>query len=131
VRKPKIQFDQESLAVARLTVGLMRNTNAGFFPGMRLSAAIEHYYISLAVLIGDLEGKPLTISKLSRAVGFPRSTLLRKVAVLIDLGYVERVGRLYYTSPGVNIPRYRVILARSVRMNLNTAKKVSKMDGLT
>jgi hypothetical protein len=67
----------------------MRNTNAGFFPGMRLSAAIELYYISLAVFIGDLEGKPLTISKLSRAVGFLRSTLSRKVVVAIDLGYVE------------------------------------------
>ena len=128
---PKIQFARESLAVARLTFALMRNTNVAFFPGMRFSDAIELYYISMAIFIGHLEGRPLTVPKLARAVGYPRATLLRKVAALIEFGYVERVGRFYHPSPGVNIPVYRSVLTRNVRMIVDTGKELSKMGSLT
>ncbi|MGJ5163133.1 helix-turn-helix domain-containing protein [Bradyrhizobium sp. HKCCYLR1051] len=53
--------------------------------------------ISTAVYLAMVEERPLTASELARAVGLPRTTVLRRLAVLQHQGRVERRGRTWRT----------------------------------
>jgi predicted transcriptional regulator len=126
----EIQYGRERLLIARLILALMRHVNAAFFPGLRLAEAIELAHISISVMIGHLEKRPFTLTKLSRGLGYPRATMLRKLARLIELGLVERVGRYYYAGKNANRPRQREIVMRNKRMIKETYKELSKLGPL-
>jgi DNA-binding IclR family transcriptional regulator len=71
----------------------------------------------------------VTLSRLSRATGVPRPTLLRKLDTLIELEYVERRGRHYYLGSGASSPPgVDKISHRIVQLILLTAKELSEMD---
>lgn len=53
--------------------------------------------ISIAVYLAMVEEHPMTASELARAVGLPRTTVLRRLAVLEHQGRVERRGRTWRT----------------------------------
>jgi DNA-binding IclR family transcriptional regulator len=54
--------------------------------------------VSAAVLVGQVEGRPMNVSKLAHYVRLPRTTVLRKLELLIELGLVVRRGQNYCLS---------------------------------
>lgn len=53
--------------------------------------------ISTSVYLAMMEGRPMTALQLARAVGLPRTTVLRRLSVLAHQGRVERRGRVWRT----------------------------------
>ena len=49
----------------------------------------------LRLYLWQLEGTPVTVSMLSRSLGVSRATCRRKLATLIELGFITREGQTY------------------------------------
>ena len=79
--------------------------------------------IALAVLVGQLEGRP-SATKIATYAGLPRSSVQRKLKVLLRIGLVERIGDDGpYRIPEHNLadPRRRAQLERLVAKVLRAA----------
>jgi hypothetical protein len=59
---------------------------------------IETIYICACILMGDIEGKPFTATKLADYMDVPRATVRCRVAHLERWGLVYRVGYKYFAS---------------------------------
>jgi DNA-binding transcriptional ArsR family regulator len=114
-------------AIARMVIALLRNTCTAFFPGKRLNETIDLRYVATCVFLAQVDGRPLSATKLARATGMPRPTLLRKLGVLMDIGYIKRVGRLYFVTEKANLPNLPQVVARNVRIVETTCKELYKM----
>ena len=55
--------------------------------------------ILLALLIGQIEDKPFSVAKLSAYLHLPRTTVIRKLDMLLDWGVIGRIGNSYYVLP--------------------------------
>jgi len=65
--------------------------------------------VSSTVMIGHMEGKPMTASKIAHYLALPRTTVLRKLEILTEVGVIERRRRVYYvcnTMTLCNVSRY-------------------------
>jgi predicted DNA-binding transcriptional regulator len=49
----------------------------------------------LRIYLWQLEGTPVTVSMLSRSLGVSRATCRRKLATLIEWGFIKREGQTY------------------------------------
>jgi DNA-binding MarR family transcriptional regulator len=122
-------IEQDSAAIARMLVALMRTVSAVYYPGMQLIDAIELVYVGIHVFLGYVERRPMTVSRLSRALGMSRATVVRRLETLIEVRYVKRQENFYCPEEGVvNTPHLRDVLARASKIVITTAKELSKMD---
>ena len=58
----------------------------------------------------------------------PRTTVLRRLAALRELGYLERIGNGYYLTTKANVPNQRRVLLDHIKNIQHAAKELSKMD---
>jgi hypothetical protein len=59
--------------------------------------------VGAAVGMGHLDGQLLNASKIAHVLQFPRTTVLRKLGELIELGAVRKCGNVYcLNEPAVN-----------------------------
>ena len=58
----------------------------------------------------------------------PRTTVLRRLTALIELGYLERIGNSYYRTAKSNVPNQRRVLLEHINNIHHAAKELSKMD---
>jgi predicted transcriptional regulator len=122
-------IEQDSAAIARMLVALMRTVSAVYYPGMQLIDGIELVFVGIHVFLGYVERRPMTVSRLSRALGMSRATVVRRLETLIEVGYVKRQENFYCPEEGVvNTPYLRDVLARASKIVITTAKELSKMD---
>src|SRR5262245_25780087 len=66
------------------------------------------------LFIGHAQGRPLSASKLARIAEMPRTTVLRRLTALIELGYLERISNSYYLTAKSNVPNQRRILLEHI-----------------
>ena len=99
-----VEFSREHEVITRLALQLARGVSAKYFPGKPLHHQSELAFLLLYVIIGHVERKPMTVSKLSRAFGLSRATTARWLSELIASGYVERVGNVYWLTEKTNSP---------------------------
>lgn len=59
---------------------------------------IELVLLTLAILIGDAEGRPMNESKLALYTGMPRTTVQRKLLILLQREVVVRDGMTFRLS---------------------------------
>lgn len=112
-----------------MLVALMRTVSAVYYPGMQLIDGIELVFVGIHVFLGYVERRPMTVSRLSRALGMSRATVVRRLETLIEVGYVKRQDNFYCPEEGViNTPYLRDVLARASKIVITTAKELSKMD---
>jgi predicted transcriptional regulator len=89
----------------------------------------ELVFVGIHVFLGYVERRPMTVSRLSRALGMSRATVVRRLETLIEVGYVKRQENFYCPEEGViNTPYLRDVLARASKIVITTAKELSKMD---
>lgn len=91
---------RERASIAQLTIDLIKIIHDGKFGKLttpNISGEVETLLISGAVLIGHVKGKPKTATDISRFLGIPRATVLRKLDRLEQDGMITRKGRKYIT----------------------------------
>src|SRR5215469_8560244 len=88
---------RERLTIAKTFVSLGTEMRLTLHPTENISDASVGtlLLVGAAVLIGHLEGRPMTASKLAHFVSLPRTTVLRRVDDLIELGHVVKRGQHY------------------------------------
>jgi hypothetical protein len=91
----------ERLIVAEAFRDMMA-ISGGFFGGKcSFAQHAEEYVVLLAVWIEHLHGRPATAYKLATLTGMPRTTMVRKLELLIAMGLVVREGQRYRCSDRV------------------------------
>jgi IclR helix-turn-helix domain len=123
-------YGHERARVARLALSLLRTVRNAYTPDLTLAEASEFLFLMMHLFIGHAQGKPLSASRLARIAEMPRTTVLRRLAMLIELGYLERIGNRYYLTAKSNVPYQRRVLLEHISNIQHTAKELSKMDTL-
>ncbi len=100
-------IEQDSAAIARMLVALMRTVSAIYYPGMQLIDGIELIFVGIHVFLGYVERRPMTVSRLSRALGMSRATVVRRLETLIEVGYVKRQENFYCPEAGCSCSRFQ------------------------
>jgi biotin operon repressor len=93
----KIKHAPQRLVLCRLMIDIMRTVHSAYAPaGERFGTRLETFFIGLCVAFGDIEGKPLSMAKITAYMRVPRTTVIRRLDRLQRWGLVERRGRYYY-----------------------------------
>src|SRR5262249_10829951 len=119
---------RSSERVARLVLSLLRTVRSAYTPELTLEQASEFLFLMMHLFIGHAQGKPLSASKLAHIAEMPRTTVLRRLTALIELGYLERIGNSYYLTAKSNVPNQRHVLLEHINNIQNAPKELSKMD---
>lgn len=103
----------------RLTIDMVRLAYTAYFAGDNFASGSELVLLCMAVGIGQLEGKPMSASKIAQYIGMPRATVMRKLAELQAMGLIERPTQRAYTlgmleTPGASHMRVIAALERRV-----------------
>lgn len=123
--KPLIPSARERLVFSRLVIGLFRELVSSM-PEWYQSAGAESYLVSSAVLIGQLEKRPMTASDIANYVGLPRTTVLRKLNLMMIAGVIARKDNTYCLAKRVLNRNAQVPGMK--RLILEAAAELSKMD---
>ena len=79
-------------------IDIMRTVHGAYAPDTeRFGARLETFFIGLCVAMADIEGKPLSVAKITGYMGVPRTTVIRRLNQLQKWGLIDRRGRRYYT----------------------------------
>ena len=97
----KIKHARQREVICRLIIDLMRNVHGVYAPKSEpFGTRIEAFFIALCVAIGNLDGKPFSVSKIAGYMGVPRATVMRRLERLQEWGLVRRHGHYYFLQPG-------------------------------
>jgi MarR family len=129
-----VECSREHEVITRMFLALARGICGKYFPGKPLHHQIDLVCLLLYVIIGHVNRRPVTVSKLSRTFGLSRATTQRWLSELIASGYVERVGNDYWLTEKTNSPSVQNVVAKNVDLIIAAAKelanirKMPKMD---
>jgi predicted transcriptional regulator len=102
---------------------------ATFGEGERFAYTRELMAVLRAVFLGQIEGRPMGIARLSRHLAMPRATTERKLRELQRRGLVSRHGRGFIIPvDSLNQPRMAETLERLILMIHKTSAKLPKAD---
>ena len=93
----KYPRSRERLIVAEAAIRFGRAFNSELFGGY-FATQEDATWVLRAVVIGHLSGRPMTTRRIARFIGMPRTTVLRRLQLLLRLDYVRREGRAYLLS---------------------------------
>jgi DNA-binding IclR family transcriptional regulator len=78
-------------------IDIMRTLHGAYAPaGARFGTRLETFFIGLCVALGDIEGKPLSVAKITAYMSVPRTTVIRRLDQLRRWHLITRQGRQYY-----------------------------------
>ena len=93
----KIKYAPQRLVLCRLMIDIMRTVHGAYAPaGERFGTRLETFFIGLCVALGDIEDKPLTVTKIAAYMDIPRTTVIRRLNQLQRWGLIEHRQRRYY-----------------------------------
>ena len=121
-------YGLERALVARLVLSMLRTVRNAYTPELTLAECSEFLFLMMHLFIGHVEGKPLSASRLARIAEMPRTSVLRHLGALIELGYIERKGNKYYLTAKSNVPNQRRVLVDHINNIQHAANELSKMD---
>ena len=100
---------------------------ATFGEGERFAYTRELMAVLRAVFLGQIEGRPMGIARLSRHLAMPRATTERKLRELQKRGLVSRHGRGFIIPvASLNQPRMADTLERLILMIHKASAKLPK-----
>jgi DNA-binding IclR family transcriptional regulator len=65
-------------------------------PGEPFGTRLETVFVGLCVLLGHIEDRPFSVSKIASYMHLPRATVMRRLNRLHSWGLIERHGHRYY-----------------------------------
>ena len=89
-------YQNEWASIARMRIALERDLRTTLFP--REVGVVDGFMLEallLRIYLWQLEETPVTVSMLSRSLGVSRATCRRKLATLIEWGFIKREGQTY------------------------------------
>ena len=87
----KIKNAPQRLVLCRLMIDIMRTVHSTYAPaGERFGTRLETFFIGLCVALGDIEDKPLTVTKIAVYMSVPRTTVIRRLKQLQSWGLIDR-----------------------------------------
>jgi DNA-binding IclR family transcriptional regulator len=86
--------------------------------------------IGIYVFLRTVMCSPVRASTIAQVLKIPRATVLRRLQDMVKNGYIERVGNAYRMTDKVNIPELQNKLQQRVKMILETAHELSKIEHL-
>lgn len=97
----RIKAAPQRLVLCRLMFDIMRTLHAAYAPATEpFGNRLETFFIGLCVALGQLDGRPFSIAKISAYMRVPRTTVMRRLKRLEDWGLIYRGGRRYYVHEG-------------------------------
>jgi hypothetical protein len=94
-QSPSITF---AATMARMFVDCLRVIHADAYPSKHIGASLEEMYVSFAVHIGTVEGRPMSATKIAGYLSMPRTNVLRALIELKKKDIVYSVGNVYLTN---------------------------------
>jgi hypothetical protein len=78
-------------------IDLMRTVDGAYAPASEpFGARLETFFIALCVALGDIDGKPFSVTKIASYMRVPRTTVIRRLNQLHRWGLIDRRDRRYY-----------------------------------
>jgi biotin operon repressor len=132
VAQDRIKKERQRLVLCRLMVDIMRTVHGAYAPvNEPFGARIETFFIALCVAIGDMDGKPFSVAKISAYMRVPRTTVIRRLDQLRSWGVIDRRGRHYYLHERALNSLIGMKSYQQVRRILGEAtKNLSDLDAL-
>jgi len=94
----KIKAARQRLVLCRLMIDIMRNLHGAYAPATEpFGNRLETLFIGLCVALGEIEGRPFSVTKIAAYMRLPRATVTRRLSRLQSWGLIYRQGRHYYT----------------------------------
>jgi hypothetical protein len=93
----KIKVARQRLVLCRLMIDIMRCLHGAYAPATEpFGGRVETFFIGLCVALGEIEGRPFSITKIAAYMRVPRTTVMRRLDRLRKWGLIYRHGRHYY-----------------------------------
>lgn len=120
---------RERLIVNRALVEIVRYWSRAYAHSEdRAGEVIEVFFVAACVFVGQAEGRPMSATKLAAYTGMPRTTVLRKLDVLMHMGLARKVQRAYcITDAALARLDYHY---QSVKIIERAARELSETDSL-
>jgi DNA-binding MarR family transcriptional regulator len=96
----QIELATERAIVARLVLELLRSVQRHYFRETEFLDAVELALVGVYVFLAQEDRHPCNVTYLSRKTGLSRATVRRRVAHLVELGYVESSSTRYLMGRG-------------------------------
>lgn len=121
---------KERRIIARLMIDLLKLPAEAHLGAKHYSSRCDDVMLMCAILIGQVERKPMTAAKLADYAGLPRPTVVRKLKQFEQAGMVELVngmpaGVIEHLNGGNIEPTIRALI-QSIK---KAAAELSKLDG--
>lgn len=120
----------QRLAIATLMLAMVRHMNSqDITRSEHFGSSADELLIFLAVIVGQLEGRPMTAGKLATYAGVPRATADRKLKTMVARGIVQRSYSGAFTVPleRINCPEQVEACTKVQALIRQTADRLSKM----
>jgi hypothetical protein len=126
----KIKNAPQRLVLCRLMIDIMGTVHGAYAPpGERFGTRLETFFIGLCVALGDIEGKPLSMAKITAFMRVPRTTVIRRLDRLQHRGLIDRRGHHYYIREKTLNSFIGMQSYQQVRRALsNASKELSALD---
>ncbi len=82
----------QTLIVSHMLIDCVQTAHSAAFSYKHIGASFEDMLVSFAVLIGTVERRPMSATKLAGYLGIPRTNVLRALAKLQKQKFIYRVG---------------------------------------
>ena len=93
----KLKAAQQRLVLIRLMIDIMRSLHGAYAPiNEPFGTRLETFFVGCCVALGDIEGKPFSVSKIAAYLHMPRTTVKRRLKRLESWDIVYHHGRLYH-----------------------------------
>jgi hypothetical protein len=95
----RIEAAPQRVVMCHLMIDVMRTIHLTYAPANEsFGSRLETAFIGMCVALGDMEGKPFSITKITEYLHIPRATVIRRLHDLHHWGLVNREGHRYYSD---------------------------------
>ena len=120
----------QQLAIARMYLEISRSAISCLFAHDSFGTAAGDLIIVCAVLVGDLEGRPMTSTKIADYAGIPRATVIRRLRSIVASGAMSRLsdGSYILTRDAMNSDCAMLNALSNIKSVQSASTAMSRMD---
>jgi hypothetical protein len=112
--------------IVRLFFEMTRVIHKAYMPDTRFGTFLDLVPVGYAILLDQAEDRPVGLTGLARFLDIPRSSVQRRIDILIEQGIVERRALKYeFAASALTGPRAVGAHRKIVKMFLSTARQVT------
>lgn len=127
----ELKYAQQRMTYSKVILEMLRRLSKVYFDEDNYGAAVPYMTLYAAILIGQVEDRPMNLTKLADYAGMPRGTAVRKLKELEGMNIVVRDGDKYYLNePIVNGEEAVINVVKNNDHLITLGIELSKMDSL-